>query len=53
MPSWHTAVLKRWSWRELPLDVIVCDLNLPDMEGFDVVRMMRSDPTIPYRPVCI
>ena len=38
--------------RQLPLDVIVCDLNLPDMDGFSVVKTLRSDPTIPYHPVC-
>jgi CheY-like chemotaxis protein len=27
-------------------DVIVCDLGLPDMDGFDVARLVRSDPQL-------
>jgi|SRR5580698_9577105 DNA-binding response OmpR family regulator len=34
------------------VDVVICDLGLPDMDGFEVVRRMRADPAIPYHPVC-
>ncbi|HEY1599856.1 MAG TPA: response regulator [Pirellulales bacterium] len=38
--------------RKLPLDVIVCDLDMPGMDGFTLVRRMRDDPAMPYHPVC-
>ncbi len=38
--------------RRMPLDVIVCDLDMPGMNGFEFVRTLRSTPGMPYHPVC-
>ena len=38
--------------RTRPVDVVLCDLGLPKMNGFEVVRTLRSDPAVPYLPVC-
>lgn len=27
-------------------DVVVCDLGLPDIDGFEVARLLRSDPRL-------
>lgn len=35
-----------------PIDVITCDLGLPKLDGFQVVKALRSDPDLPYIPVC-
>lgn len=33
------------------VDLITLDLNMPDMDGFDVVRAVRSDPDIKHIPI--
>jgi two-component system CheB/CheR fusion protein len=38
--------------RRNPPDVVLCNLGLPDMDGYRVVEALRSDPAIPYRPIC-
>jgi CheY-like chemotaxis protein len=38
--------------RKLPLDVIVCDLEMPEMDGFTLVQRLREDPEMPQHPVC-
>jgi two-component system, cell cycle response regulator len=38
--------------RKMPIDVILCDLNMPGIDGFNLVRILRADPTMPYHPVC-
>jgi CheY-like chemotaxis protein len=35
-----------------PIDVVICDLGLPKMDGFEVVKSLRADPALPYLPVC-
>jgi PAS domain S-box-containing protein len=35
---------------ELP-DALILDVNLPDMSGFDIVRMLRADPRTALLPV--
>jgi CheY-like chemotaxis protein len=32
-------------------DVIVMDINLPDMNGFDVLKVLRDDPALIHIPV--
>lgn len=32
-------------------DLIVCDVQLPDMEGFEVIRRLRDDPVAHAIPV--
>lgn len=39
-----------WIGRE-PFDALVLDVNLPDMSGFDLVRMLRADPATSLLPV--
>jgi two-component system, cell cycle response regulator DivK len=36
--------------REKP-DLILCDLQLPEMDGFEVVRRLRDDPQLSKIPV--
>lgn len=36
--------------RELP-DLIVCDINLPKMDGYDVVRKLKGNPALQPIPV--
>lgn len=37
--------------REQPVDVLVLDVNLPDMSGFDIVRTLRADETMRLLPI--
>jgi len=30
-----------------PIDVIICDLEMPEMDGFDFVKALRSDDEVP------
>lgn len=32
-------------------DLIITDVNLPHMDGFEFVAALKSDPTLPYIPV--
>jgi DNA-binding response OmpR family regulator len=34
-------------------DLIVLDLNMPDLDGFEVLRRMRADKTMPSIPVIV
>lgn len=36
---------------EEPLDVVLCDVQLPDMDGFEVLRRMRADPLMRALPI--
>jgi two-component system, chemotaxis family, sensor kinase CheA len=38
--------------RKLPIDVIMCDLEMPDMDGYTLAQKLREDPTVPYYPIC-
>jgi two-component system, cell cycle response regulator DivK len=42
-----------WKARELKPDVVLLDINLPDISGFEVARRMRSsgDPHLLYVPI--
>jgi DNA-binding response OmpR family regulator/two-component sensor histidine kinase len=37
--------------RERPVDVLILDVNLPDMSGFDIVRTLRADETMRLLPI--
>ena len=32
-------------------DLIVCDVNMPHMDGFEFVAALKADSTLPYVPV--
>ena len=36
---------------EQPPDLIVCDVNMPYMDGFEFVTALKADSTLPYIPV--
>lgn len=36
---------------ESPPDLIITDVNMPHMDGFEFVAALKSDPTLPYIPV--
>ena len=31
--------------RALPADVVLCDVGLPDIDGYEVARCLRAEPT--------
>jgi CheY-like chemotaxis protein len=51
------AVLARHGYEALgllsrqPLDLVLCDLRMPVMDGFAFLRAMRRDPSAPRVPV--
>ena len=34
----------------LPFDLILLDINLPDLSGWDILRHLREDPNLATRP---
>ena len=34
-----------------PPDLIVCDIDMPNMDGFQLVEALRGDPALPEMPV--
>jgi DNA-binding NarL/FixJ family response regulator len=36
--------------RQFPPDVIICDIQLPGMDGFDVLAAVRADPSLGHIP---
>lgn len=40
-------------WRDDPPDVVVLDLMLPRCNGFDVLRIVKSDPALCKVPVMV
>ena len=34
-----------------PPDLLICDVNMPHMDGFEFVSALKSDTTIPHFPV--
>ena len=45
LPSYNDYVL-----RSAP-DLIICDINMPHMDGFEFVSALKADSTIPHIPV--
>ena len=37
----------------MPLDLIICDVKMPEMDGFTMVRRLRADPGIKSKGVPI
>jgi len=34
-----------------PPDAIVCDVDMPNMDGFQLIEALRADPSLPRMPV--
>ena len=34
-----------------PPDLIICDINMPHMDGFEFIAALKADPTLPKIPV--
>lgn len=34
-----------------PFDLILCDVNMPHMDGFEFIAALKADPAIPSMPV--
>jgi CheY-like chemotaxis protein len=39
--------------RQSPPDVVLCDIGLPGMSGYDVARALRDDPAIAARLIAV
>jgi DNA-binding response OmpR family regulator len=39
--------------RNNDISFLLLDLNLPDMDGKDVIKQVRNDPTIKFTPIVI
>ncbi len=37
--------------RQVKPDMVLCDLNLPDVDGFELIRFFQQDPLIEKMPV--
>ena len=45
------ALLRTSAQEANPVDVVLTDLNLPDIDGYGVARMVRADAQLPVTPV--
>ena len=45
------ALLRTSAQEDNPVDVVLTDLNLPDIDGYGVARMVRADAQLPVTPV--
>lgn len=34
-----------------PVDIIITDLNMPNMNGFELIRALRADPNYKFKPI--
>jgi len=39
--------------REGGVDLVIADINMPNMNGFDLLRAIRSDDSLRYLPVVV
>lgn len=37
--------------RKPPIDLLICDVNMPEVTGFDLVKQLRDSPTLGKIPV--
>jgi CheY-like chemotaxis protein len=37
--------------QELPVDLIICDLQLPGLSGYEVARQVKEDPAVAAIPI--
>ena len=52
--SRRAACSRAWSWRAQRLpDVITMDLMLPDLDGFEAIRLLREQPETRDTPVVV
>jgi len=45
------AIVAGYRVLEQPPDLIICDVNMPYMDGFEFVAALKGDSTLPYIPV--
>jgi len=45
------AIVAGYRVLEQPPDLIICDVNMPYMDGFEFVEALKGDSTLPYVPV--
>jgi CheY-like chemotaxis protein len=38
---------------EIPFDLLLLDINLPDQSGWDILRHLREDPLLAMRPPAV
>ena len=48
-----TAQQANHLWRVQPYDTVLLDLNLPDIDGREVLRLLKSDPELCSIPVIV
>ena len=39
--------------KKTPIDIVLCDINMPEMDGLELARAMRDDPDLRSIPVII
>jgi two-component system cell cycle response regulator len=47
----RTAGEARTAWKSQPFTLVLMDMRLPDADGIDLVRELRSDPALRALPV--
>ena len=49
----HPGSKRSSSWRSAPIQLMVLDLNMPDMHGLEVLGFVRANQKLPQLPVIV